>query len=108
MSKNSPLDGLGARLAWTRRLAGDLPAYELAILLGGSPSLVSMIERGDTSDPRGTSLAALALALGVSLDWLVLGSGPEPTSEQVKTAVAQARARRAQTPDSPALAATGS
>lgn len=46
--------------------------------------------------------------LGVSLDWLVLGSGPEPTSEQVKTAVAQARARRAQTPDSPALAATGS
>lgn len=105
MRNFSPPDGLGPRLAKTRKMAGDLSAYELSTLLGGSPSLVSMIERGDTLDPRGAVLAALANTLGVTTDWLILGAGPEPTPGQVQDAIDQARQRKGA---DTSLSATGS
>jgi transcriptional regulator with XRE-family HTH domain len=45
----------------------------LAVAAGLSVSLVSQIERGSRSDPRISTTAALARALGVTLDELVAG-----------------------------------
>ncbi len=80
------------RLRKARGLAG-LTGSELGTLAGLSKGTVSMIESGNREDPSGSTVAALARVLGVSADWLLSGTEPEPSEEQVKAAVAAARER---------------
>ncbi len=55
------------------------------------PTHVSLIEKGDGKGVQARTVSALAGVLGVSLDWLFLGSGDEPTEESVRAAVQRAR-----------------
>lgn len=70
---------LPQRLAYAREAAG-LNRSALALRAGLNPSHVRLIEEGDREHPSGTTLAKLAEALGVSLDWLVRGIGEGPTA----------------------------
>lgn len=67
---------LQERLPIARRLralreGARMSQQSLAVSAGLSVSLVSQLERGSRADPRMSTLAALATALGVSLDELV-------------------------------------
>lgn len=88
-----PKSPLGRRLKKARDTAG-LSSRALSELAGASVNMVSLIERGTTKEPRSKVLTALAEVLGLSLDWLVRGIGPEPTAEQIRAAVEAARGRR--------------
>jgi transcriptional regulator with XRE-family HTH domain len=90
---------LGNRLRDARE-RGELSARELCLLSGVTVSVAAMIERGHIHRPGVDNLAAFARTLGVSLDWLVLGVGDEPTTDQIRKAVEEARARQA-TPQAP-------
>ncbi len=52
--------------------------HVLADRAGLSSGYVSLLERGAYSDLRCETVVGLAEALGVTLDWLVLGRGDEP------------------------------
>jgi transcriptional regulator with XRE-family HTH domain len=69
---------LAQRLRRARKAAG-LSARRLDALAGLTPCHTSLIESGLRENPKATTVAALAKALGVSLDWLVSGRGPPPT-----------------------------
>lgn len=88
-----PKSPLGRRLKKARDLA-ELSGRDLSDLAKASVNMVSLIERGVTLSPRSQVLENLADVLGISLDWLVRGLGPEPTREQIRTAVDVARTRR--------------
>jgi transcriptional regulator with XRE-family HTH domain len=66
------------------RAAAGLTQQELAVRAGLSVSVVSQIEQVTNADPRLSTLAALAGALGVSLDQLAGGvmSAPDPSGEK--------------------------
>ena len=68
------LPPISRRLKELRATAG-MSQQSLAVAAGLSVSLVSQIERGSRSDPRISTTAALAKALGVTLDELVT-AGP--------------------------------
>lgn len=53
------------------RVAAGMSQQSLAVAVGLSVSLVSQIEQGSRSDPRLSTTAALAKALGVRLDKLL-------------------------------------
>lgn len=74
------------RVRRVRELSG-LTARSLSMLAGLSPGLISLIENGVRS-LGGDSATKLAIAVGVSLDWLLLGIGDEPTKEQIAQAIA--------------------
>jgi transcriptional regulator with XRE-family HTH domain len=80
-----------ARLRETRIRAG-LGARELDRLAGRPEGQASLVETRGTN-VRVETATAYADALGVTLDWLVDGRGPEPTADQIRSAVAAARAR---------------
>lgn len=69
---------VGTRMTDARVAAGRTQA-EIANQLGVKASTVAKWERG-TASPRSNRLAALAGILGVSLSWLIVGHGDEPTS----------------------------
>jgi len=77
MSDIEHLDTLPRRLEHARKAAG-LNRTALATKAGLNASHVRLIEEGHREDPSGTTLAKLADALGVSLDWLVRGVGDAP------------------------------
>jgi transcriptional regulator with XRE-family HTH domain len=60
------------------RAAAGLTQQELAVKAGLSVSVVSQIEQGTNADPRLSTLAALARALGVNLDQLAGDTTPAP------------------------------
>lgn len=60
------------------RKAADLTARELSKRAGLAEGHVAMIERGTVDDGRVQTIAKIADALGVSLDWLVFGRGEGP------------------------------
>jgi transcriptional regulator with XRE-family HTH domain len=91
---------LGARLRVARHLGG-VSARELSALIGVASGHVALIESGERPDPRSTTVARAAEVLGVSTDYLICGTGPEPTAEQVQAAVERARLRCARTSDAP-------
>lgn len=68
---------LAARLKWARR-ARDLNARQVDDLAHLTRGHTMLIERGLRVDPSVSTVAALARALGVSLDWLIAGYGPFP------------------------------
>ncbi len=67
------LPPIARRLKKLRATAG-MSQQSLAVAAGLSVSLVSQIERGSRSDPRISTTTALAKALGVTLDELVVGT----------------------------------
>lgn len=81
---------VGERLRATRLLAG-VSARELGRLARLQHSHVSLIESGAVANVRVDTLAALARALGCSLDWLVNGEGDAPSEATVRAAVDAAR-----------------
>lgn len=85
---------LPTRLELARVLAG-LSMQELSKLSGLAGSHARLIARGAVRSPRVEAAERLARTLGVSLDWLVSGIGPEPTPASVQAAVAKAREARA-------------
>jgi transcriptional regulator with XRE-family HTH domain len=83
---------MGDRIVWARALA-QVSGSELARLSGLARSHVQLLESGARSTPQTDTALALARVLGVSLDWLVRGIGPEPTADAIREAIAAARAR---------------
>jgi len=69
---------IGARLAEARNAAGLSPR-ELADHLGVKESTISGWESGERS-PRGQRVSKLAGILGVSLSWILVGRGVEPSA----------------------------
>lgn len=66
-------DALGDRMRWAR-LRGNLTVRELAAAAQMNGSGISRIETGKT-DPRVTEIYRIAVVLGVSPSWLILGLG---------------------------------
>lgn len=79
---------LPERLAYARNLAG-ISAAHLSKIAGLSRPAVALIE-AEGRDPAGSTVAAVAGALGISTDWLLTGTGKAPTKAQVLTAVSKA------------------
>lgn len=90
----STLAGLADRLSLLRSLSNE-SARALSELAGLSPTHFGLIESGDRPDPKGSTIAALAGALGVDEGWLLTGRGLPPTAEQVRAAIKRARAQQA-------------
>jgi transcriptional regulator with XRE-family HTH domain len=86
---------VGTRMAEARVAAGRTQA-EIANQLGVKASTVAKWETGSAS-PRSNRLAALAGILGVSLSWLIVGHGDEPTStddlDEIKVALNRVQAQ---------------
>lgn len=82
---------LADRLREVRQLAG-ISARDASALAGLSPSHVALLETGRHRATTDTA-SALARAFGVSIDWLVDGSGKPPTARAVRTSVEAARGR---------------
>lgn len=80
------------------RLIGGLGCRELDRLAGLGEGHVSMIETGKRPNIESRIAAALADVLGLSLDWLVRGLGPNPSAKRVRAAVERARAAAAVPP----------
>lgn len=68
---------LADRLKYAREIAGH-SARALDDLAKLTPGHTAAIESGRRIDPSASTMTALAKALGVSLDWLVAGSGTPP------------------------------
>jgi transcriptional regulator with XRE-family HTH domain len=68
---------VGTRIAEARAAAGRTQT-DIANQLGVKVSTIDRWEHG-TASPRSNRLAALAGILGVSLSWLIVGYGSEPT-----------------------------
>jgi len=79
---------IAQRLKALREVAG-MSQQALAVSAGLSVSLVSQIERGSRVDPRMSTIAALATALGVSLDELVGRIGSVPRHEKTPSSPGQ-------------------
>lgn len=75
--------GLAARLRAARDTAG-LSTRALSHRAGLSESMVALIERG--KDVRASSIAKLAVTLGVTMDWLYCGVGDRPSSRRIRAA----------------------
>lgn len=93
MKKPRKKVSLAARLRWAAK-QGRVSQRELAGLADISPSAPGAILRGEAPNPQVGTVEALASVLGISLDWVVKGIGPEPTAEQIRAAVEAARGRR--------------
>jgi transcriptional regulator with XRE-family HTH domain len=85
---------IGKRIARAREHKG-LTQPQLAAAVIGNPDRFATISKweNDHSVPGGTEIAAIAQALEVSTDWLLLGKGPdrsaEPTPEHVREELAR-------------------
>ncbi len=64
---------------------------ELGALAKVSVTYPALIESGRRPDPGAGTLGRLAGVLGCTTDYLILGTEPAPTEEQVKAAVGRAR-----------------
>lgn len=73
-------DGLGLRLRAAREARG-LSTFQLADRVGRTRTSVYRYEQGGQY-PRLDALVALALALDVSLDYLVFGRGAGPATPE--------------------------
>ena len=86
---------VGTRISDARAAAGRTQT-DIANQLGVKVSTVDKWERGSAS-PRSNRLTALAGILGVSLSWLIVGYGNEPTSpddlDEIKVALSRVRAQ---------------
>ncbi len=65
-------DTLGGRIREVR-LRKDIAQADLATAIGLRQLAISQLENGHVTDPKISTILALAKALGVSVSWLVLG-----------------------------------
>lgn len=77
-----------------RELAGDLSARELGALADLAETHPALIESGGRKQISSEVVAKLAAVLGTTTDFLILGTGHQPTAKQVMKAVAAAREAR--------------
>lgn len=85
---------IAERVALARGLAAPpLAARELDRLAELGEGHVSMIETNRRPNIEARTATRLARVLGVSLDWLLGGSGPAPSPSEVTAAVKAARRR---------------
>ena len=77
---------LSERLRWVREKAG-LSTKGLDAVAGLTKGHTSAIERRERLDPSMSTLRKLAAALGVSLDWLILGRGTAPTVTRLRASI---------------------
>ena len=86
---------LGERIA-AARTAAERTQEDIANQLAVKVSTVDKWERG-TLSPRSNRLTALAGILGVSMSWLLVGHGDEPTSsddiDEIKVALSRVHAQ---------------
>lgn len=75
---HSPLT-VGGRVALAREQL-RLDQREFSRLLGLSQQAVSKIERGDSNDPRVSTILKVSQVTGVSLRWLITGEDDAPES----------------------------
>lgn len=85
------LSSLAERIAWARSVA-NLPGKELEALAGIGETNVHYIEQQGRV-PNGNMLSRIARVLNVSVDWLLDGTGEEPTIDGIAVSVARARQR---------------
>lgn len=91
-SEHEDLAMLAGRLRHARMLSG-LSARELnELALKRTGTHVSLIESGVRESPQADTLEKLARVLGITLDWLIAGTGPLPSKRAVLAAVERARA----------------
>ena len=91
MSNRPSPSPVGVRIREARELAG-ISARELDRLAGLSENHTSLLE-SVVRDVRAETAVAVARALGVSLDWLLVGAGRPPTARAVRAAIDAARAK---------------
>jgi transcriptional regulator with XRE-family HTH domain len=100
-----PPSDLSGRLEFARK-SGGLSSRRLSALAGIAQAAAGMIERGVVPTPTTETVVKIANVLGVTLDWLIAGVGPEPEPEAIRAAVAAAEAAfEAQRAAAPAPAA---
>lgn len=74
------------------RLTAGISARELDRLARLAEGHTALLEAGKKNDVETRTVAKLARALGVTLDWLVLGEGDPPADEKILEAVRVAKA----------------
>lgn len=79
-----------ARLRELRELSG-LSARALSKAAGLNERHVAMIEDGTVKDPASSTIEALAVTCGASVDWLIAGRGKPPSKAAVARAIDKAR-----------------
>jgi transcriptional regulator with XRE-family HTH domain len=84
---------IGANLRKLRR-AADLTQQQLAVAAGLSVSVVSQIEQGSNPDPRGSTLAALAASLKVTVDDLLRAPSQSEANDDGKPAGKKGQKRK--------------
>lgn len=84
------MQGLAARLRETRELGG-ISSRQLGALAGTSETYPSLIESGEREQVGADAVAKFAQVLGVTTDYLILGTGKPPTKKQVVAAIAAAK-----------------
>lgn len=77
MSDLNTISGLSDRLRIARERAG-LSARALGRAAGLGTRTISLLESGARPDPRRSTIEAISKTLGVSLEWLLLGTGEPP------------------------------
>lgn len=80
---------IGKRLRVLRELTG-LNQSQLSHTCGFPRGYIGLLEEGRRADPWATTLAVVSATLGCTLDYLVLGIGPEPHAAEVLAAIARA------------------
>ena len=91
MPKCLVVSRIGERLQQARTM-GACTARELDRIADTTEGHVSLLESGVVENVTVDTMARWALALGVTLDWLVLGAGRAPSERTVRAAVEAARA----------------
>ena len=75
--------------------AANVSARELGRLAGlPSESHVGYLETAPDPNPNANTLKSICRVLGISIDYLLTGAGPEPSSRRIRAAVEAARATR--------------
>jgi transcriptional regulator with XRE-family HTH domain len=87
------LSSFADRLGFARELSG-MSARGLDRLAGLRAGHTALIEAGRRPNVETRTAEGLARALGLSLDWLVMGVGDMPRAEDVARAVARAERKR--------------
>lgn len=91
---SNAIAGLPARLRFARSLAG-VSARRLDSIAGLQPGHTNAIESGRRPNIESVTAEKLSTALGISLDWLILGNGREPTAKAIRAAIERARGEAA-------------